>query len=179
MTRTTMGLAACALSMIASGCYLSRTVGDGCEGGITLIDSGVPSDAAPTSDRGRPLDAPIRRDAGCGELVAPWDGDRCRPDTLDCLMSCADGECTDECLRSDPTCLECVQTTYVACANELGCQGPWDRVACCAREECPDGVSALECVTRGACAPEITTWSECSERFAERCNDRLGEQCFF
>lgn len=94
----------------------------------------------------------------------------CDAATQTCIDSCEDDACYDGCLESDPDpdgCAFCIDDAYVACGNDMGCQGEWDQLICCF-DSCADPESA-ECET--SCAAEIGMYETCLESFDEPCGE--------
>jgi len=135
----------------------------------------------PGRDSGSP-----RVDAGgdvceTGERLAPYDGPRCRPDTVECLRACeADpdpGFCQDECFSSDDVCVQCVNETIIRCAANNGCQAEWDEYACCAEERCPGFVEADRLFCAEECGVTFDAFVECLNiRAIDICEPQL-ERC--
>lgn len=179
-----------------SGCFESTRF----EPGVTLMDAAAPDlgmdsgdtgspdtripamDSGPVpADAGPPSDAPVDASAcEAGEVLEPYTGPRCAESVRNCFEECAGdpddpGFCEDECIGSDPRCVECINESVVRCAANNGCQEPWDSFACCSEEAgCPGRVGAQRLECADACLGEIEAFAEClNERAAARCEMEL------
>lgn len=183
MSGMTLRLAALVAAISLAGCY----------------DSVVPTDA-PARDSG-----PIARDAGpitrdafvpprdafvpppvdaggdvcvVGERLDPYEGPRCRPETVECLESCeADPDpefCQDDCFGADEVCIQCINETIVRCAANNGCQAEWDAYACCSEERCPGFEEADRLACGDPCGMPLDPFIECLNfRAIDECEPRI------
>lgn len=184
----------CVLAFVP-GCYQSFSDPFGRDGAVSPRDSGV----FPTFDGGiAPLDTGVRprRDAGpprpfdagsgvCvdGERVPDYAGPGCSEGTVECLRRCEREpdpvECQNDCLVSDLECVTCYNQTIVACGNAAGCQGLWDRFACCADAACPGigtGIDRLSCGS-DVCFDELDSYGTCVSDVFGSCEMQLS-LCF-
>jgi hypothetical protein len=194
MRFTLSSLVAC--SLLSVGCYTSHGLGSG-EGGPVRLDGAMPrSDGGPVRDGGIVrLDAapPIRRDGGpprtdsgppiasCeSEVIGPYEGAPCRPETRDCLSECADDACARECYDADRDCSLCINHSLVHCANEEGCADAWHVYACCAEDvDACAGLRGIERLACGeSCPSELDAYGVClSGEPSDRCGMQVFEAC--
>ena len=93
-------------------------------------------------------------------IVAPT-SPACAASTRTCLEACQDDACVDGCFAAEPdpdACFECLDSAYLSCANDAGCQAQWDDLDCCI-QGCADPASD-ECFT-STCATEVDGYDAC------------------
>ncbi len=174
------------LCALLPGCYESFTVPEGRDG-ATPVDGASPiADASVPPTPSPPVDAARRGVCDLGELVPPYDGPGCAPDTLACLEGCmseptAPPDCSDGCVAADPECILCFNQSIVSCSNRIACQGEWNAFACCAELQCPaidGGIDRLACAGTGACTAELDAYTTCADGGGfEACSAEI-QRCF-
>jgi hypothetical protein len=121
------------------------------------------------------VDEPITRHVGS------FDGTACSRDTLSCIAECGDDfRCREFCLSIDPggeRCRRCINSNYISCVNDAGCQALWEELACCVNTVCPRE-RGLPCLMT-ECAEENEAWDACEAGIRESglC-DEAALSCF-
>lgn len=160
----------------------------GCYDAYQPEDTPVRTDAGPRDSAILPIDVgpdgfvppppPPPRDAGppiCREgTPSRYDGDRCSERTRVCIEDCFaigdDGECVDQCIFDDATCVECLIGEIVECAvPATRCQPQWDEFACCRATRCR-GLDLFDCFN-GPCLDAVEIMFDCFEPALDRCSE--------
>lgn len=160
------------LALAAAASLLVPTIA-GCSDGVehgggspASHDAGPSGPASPTPGTPAPPPAsPTPASPGTPPAPAPTpSAGRCMASTSSCLAACTDEACVDGCFGADPTCGECLDEAFFACAERRGCVDELDALdtcaAACTDDACVESSCSMQlqafytCLPEGACDAE-------------------------